>query len=105
MPYKQPQQSFQSLRNYTEKFSWIEARTGLRTTGYNPPKGAQEVQRVPFFVRFVTQGGRLEEGNVFCLKVNRRRHQRMIQFVESQEIRILCDYLVIEVDGIRILTH
>lgn len=105
MPYQQPQQSFQSLRNYTEKFSWIDVQTDLRTTGYNPPKSAQDVQRVPFFVRYVTQSGRLEEGNAICLKVNRRKHQRLVQFVDSQEIRWLCDYLIIEVDGIRILTH
>lgn len=105
MPNIAPSQSWQSLRNYMEKFAWRDKSTGLMTTGYNPPQSATEIQRVPFFVRFVTGKGRLEQGNTICLKVNRRTHQRMIQFVPSGEIRWLRDYLVIEVDGTRIITH
>lgn len=105
MPRQQPELSFQQLRNYTEKFSWEDQTTGLRTTGYNPPADAKLIERVPFFIRFVTQSGILEEGNVVCLKVDLKRHQRMIQFVNSGEIRIACDYLIIEVDGVRFFTH
>ena len=105
MPTRQPSISFQSLRNYMEKFTWRDKRTGLMTTGYNPPAGAQDLARVPFHVRFVTGKGRREEGNAICLKVDRRKHLRMIQFVESGAIRYLYDFLVIEVDGTRVLSH
>ena len=88
-----------------EKFAWRDATTGLTTTGYNPPVGAAEVRRVPFYVKYVTARGVLEMGNAVCLKVNRRRHQRMILFQESGQIRWIRDYLVIEVDGMRVITH
>lgn len=105
MPTQQPTQSFQNLRNYTEKWTWTDERTGLKTTGYNVPKGAKDARQVPFHIRFVTKGGVLEEGNVICLKVDRRRHERLIKFVASDEIRRVYDYLVIEVDGTRFVTH
>lgn len=105
MPRIQPSQSWQSLRNYMEKFSWRDLRTNLLTTGYNPPQSAKEINRVPFFVRYVTGKGILEQGNAICLKVNRRKHLRMIQFIDSQEIRWIRDYLVIEVDGTKIITN
>ena len=105
MPKVEPTVSFQELRNFMEKWSWIDPATGIRTNGYNYPPKASEVQRVPFFVKYVTKQGVLEKGYATCLKVDRRRHQRMIQFVESGEIRRICDYLVIECDGSRIITH
>lgn len=105
MPRIQPTQSWQNLRNYMEKFSWRDLRTNLLTTGYNPPQSAKEIQRVPFFVRYVPGKGILEQGNAICLKVNRRKHLRMIQFIDSQEIRWIRDYLVIEVDGTKIITN
>ncbi len=101
----QPRESFQFLRNYMEKFTWRDKRTGLMTTGYNPPQSAQELARVPFHVKYVTGKGRLEQGNAVCLKVDRRKHLRMIQFVESGAIRYIRDYLVIECDGTRIITN
>ena len=105
MPRTQPTVSFQFLRNYMEKFTWRDKRTGLMTTGYNPPSGAQDIARCPFFVRYVTGKGRLESGNVVCLKVDRRKHLRLIQFVESGLYRYIRDYLVIEVDGTRVITN
>lgn len=105
MPTSTPSVSFQQLRNYMEKFCWVDPHTGLKTTGYNPPKSVKKVSRVPFFVKYVTVKGRFECGNAVCLKVFPRKHQRMIQFVESKEIRIIRDYLVIEVDGMSIVTH
>ena len=56
-------------------------------------------------MRYVTGEGYLEQGEVVTLKVNLRRHQRKVLFVTSGEIRVLRDYLIIEVDGMRILTH
>ncbi len=105
MPRQQPTQSYQRIRDYTEKWTWCDNHTGLMTTGYNPPTGAQDCRRVPFHIRYVTKGGRLEMGNAVCLKVDRRRHLRTIQFVESQAIRSVWDFLVIEVDGTRFRTH
>lgn len=105
MPTLQPTTSFQKLRDFMEKWSWIDPTTGIRTNGYNYPRKAKGVERVGFSVKYVTQKGELEQGLAVCLKVDRRRHQRMIQFVESKEIRRICDYLVIECDGTRIITH
>lgn len=105
MPRTQPSTSFQQLRNYMEKFAWRDKHTGLMTTGYNPPASAADIARVPFYVKYVTGKGRLEYGNAICIRVDRRRHQRTIKFVESGEIRIIRDYLVIEVDGTRVITH
>ena len=129
MPYKQPSVSFQFLRNYCEKFQWRDKRTGLMTTGYNPPAGAQDCSRVPFHIKYVTGKGRLEEGNAICLKVDLRKHLRMIQFItdpsltpalassrayarvpklparSNGSIRFIRDYLVIEIDGTRVITH
>ena len=84
MPTQQPTISFQQLRNLTEKWTWRDPGTGLR---------------------IVTGEGYLEQGEVVTLKVNLRRHQRKVLFVTSGEIRVLRDYLIIEVDGMRILTH
>lgn len=106
MPRNTPSQSFKNIRNYTEKFQWRDKTTNLMTTGYNPPKGAAELTRVPYFIKYVTGKGRLECGNVITLKVDRRRHQRTIQFVDNpSQIRVVRDYLVIEVDGTRFITH
>lgn len=105
MPTQQPTISFQQLRNLTEKWTWRDPGTGLRITGYNPPPDALEKKQKPYFVRYVTGEGYLEQGEVVTLKVNLRRHQRKVLFVTSGEIRVLRDYLIIEVDGMRILTH
>lgn len=103
MSKKIPSVNWQELRNYTEKFQWTDKQTGLQTTGYNPPKDATFIKRVPYHVRYVTFSGNLEEGNVVTIKVDRRRHQRKVQFVNSNEIRILNDYLIVSVDGTRFI--
>lgn len=105
MSLRPPTQSFQNLRYFMEKWSWLDPATGYRTTGYNPPADAQGKQQVPFFVKYVTGKGQLECGNAVCLKTYPRLHQRMIMFCQSGEIRRIRDYLVIEVDGTRIITH
>ena len=105
MPRQQPIQSFQNLRNFMEKWSWIDPATGYRTTGYNPPPEAKDKKQVPVFIKYVTGAGRLEQGNVICLKVFPRQHQRLVKFVNSGECRRIRDYLIIEVDGTRFITH
>ena len=49
--------------------------------------------------------GEVEQGLVVCLKVYPELRQRMIQFVESRQIRRIRDYLIMEIDGVRIVTH
>lgn len=105
MPYTQPTISFQELRNFTEKWTWKDPRTGLQVNGFNPPKEAKGKRQVPYYVKYITGKGNLEQGEVITLKVDPRRHQRKVMFVASGAIRILRDYLIIEVDGMRVITH
>lgn len=106
MPKKEPTVSYTLLRNYTEQFQWKDSRTGLVRKGFNPPtEGATDVERVPFFIRYLTSGGKVESGNVVCISVQPERAQRKIKFVQSGEIRIVNDHLILEVDGTKFLTH
>lgn len=91
------------------------------TTGYNPPAGVQDLSRVPFFIKYVTGKGKFEQGTAICLKVDRRKHLRMIQFIpkttiptqtasipsrrSNNAIRYVRDYLIIEINGTRIITN
>ena len=103
MPTKQPTISYQSLRNVCEKWTWLDPHTGTQTTGYNPPPDAKDKRQKPFFIRYITSRGVTEQGEVICLKVN--THQRMVKFTASNQCRWVRDYLVIEVDGMRVRTH
>lgn len=102
---RRPTQSYTELRRYTEKWQWIDPRTGMKTTGYVHPQTARNVERVPFFIKFITKSGHVDQGNCVCLVVDTDRHQRKVQFVESKQIRVVNDILVIEVDGTRFITH
>lgn len=42
---------------------------------------------------------------MITLKVFTREHQRMVKFCSSNQIRRIRDYLVLEIDGIRVVTH
>ena len=90
--------SWQLIRNYAEKFRWRDRRTGTEIVGYHPPNGVPH-DRVPFYVKFITKTGKVEEGNVVSLTVDRRTHLRMVQFVKSNQIREIRDFLIIEIDG------
>lgn len=105
MPTKQPTISYQSLRNVTEKWTWRDPRTGTQTTGYNPPTDAKDKRQKPYFIRYITSRGITEQGEVITLKVDTTRHQRLVKFTASNQCRIVRDYLVIEVDGMRVRTH
>ena len=100
-----PRQSYQNLRAYCEKWQWTDSRTGQQVTGYVHPQTARNVKRKPFFIRFLTKTGHVDEGNCVCLSVDILKHQRKVQFVESGEIRVVNDILVLEVDGTRFITH
>ena len=99
-----PRQSWQNIRNYTEKMVWDDPRTGIRTTGFVPPAKARNVAHVPFFITYVTLKGKVESGECVTLSLNLARHQRMVQFVNSKEIRWVNDFLIVEVDGVRFIT-
>lgn len=105
MPYKGPEQSYQNIRNYAEKWRWRDPKSNIMTTGYTVPKNAKDVSQVPVFMKYVTLKGNLESGNVVTLKVDKKRHQRMVKFVESNEVRMVNDYLVVSIDGTRFFTH
>ena len=106
MPKTNPTVSYTLLRNYTEQFQWTDIRTGLIRKGFNPPdEGVRDVERVPFFIRYITTGGKVESGTVVCISVQPERNQRKIKFVQSGEIRVVNDHLIVEVDGTRFLTH
>ena len=107
MPKTKPTMSWEAIRTLTEKFTWRDQKTGVQVTGFNPPGGkdAKGVSRVPYHLRYVTGKGVCESGTVVTIKVFPRLKQRMIQFVESKQIRRVRDYLIIEIDGIRIVTH
>lgn len=102
---KNPEMSYTLLRNYTELFQWEDADTHLLRKGHNPPDNAVNKQRVPFYIRYVTSQGRMEEGVVTCISVDSARMQRKIKYVASGEIRIAYDYLIVEVDGTKFITH
>lgn len=105
MPRSSPTISWQQLRVHCEQWTWNDRRTGARVTGFNPPDDAIDPQRKPFHLRYVTGKGNLEEGEMICLKVFPQLHQRMVQFTGSRQIRRVRDYLIISVNGIRVVTH
>lgn len=101
MPYQTPTLPWEQIRNHTEKWSWIDPKSGIRTTGFNPPSSAKKKRQVPYFIRYLTSDGLTEYGEVVTLKVFPEQHQRMVKFIHSNEIRRIRDYLIIEVDGVR----
>ena len=103
MPIQQPKLSYTAIRNYAERWSWEEH--GETRQGINVPPHATHVKQVPYYVKYITAKGILESGLVITLKVFPEEHQRMIQFVKSGEIRRIRDYLIIEIDGHRFVTH
>ncbi len=105
MPKVQSTISFQKLRSLCELFQWRDKRYGLMTEGFNPPAGAQDVKRVPFSITYVTKKGKLEHGYCVCVRVDRRKKMRLLQYVESGEYRWVYDFLVIEVKGMRVVVH
>ena len=98
-------QSYQNLRQFCEKWQWIDPRSGQQVTGYVHPQTARNVKRKPFYIKFLTKTGHVDEGECVCLKVDVMRHQRKVQFVNSGEIRVVNDILVLEVDGTRFITN
>lgn len=105
MPKHQPTISYQQLRNYMEQWTWTDPRTGQPRTGFNPPDGVKDKHQKPFYFKAITLKGERIEGEVICLKVWPRLCQRMIKFTQSGQVRRIRDYLVMEVNGVRVITH
>ncbi|MBR1377965.1 MAG: hypothetical protein IJ557_02420 [Bacteroidaceae bacterium] len=103
MPRQSQPLSWNTIRNYAERFSWEE--NGVRKQGINPPPHATHIQRVPFFIRYITANGHVEEGMVVCIKVFPTTHQRLVQFTTSGAIRRIRDYLIMEIDGHSFMVH
>ena len=97
--------SWQQIRALTEVWTWHDARTGAEVSGFNPPQDAIKPRQKPYYMRAITGKGELIEGTVITLKVFVQEHQRMIKFCESNQIRRIRDYLIIEIDGKRVITH
>ena len=105
MPRQRPVVSWQQLRNYMEQWVWRDPRTGCEVTGFNPPEKAAEKRQRPFYFRAITSKGEVIGGEAVCLKVFLNKRQRMVRFTASGEIRRIRDYLVMEVNGVRVITH
>lgn len=105
MPKKQPTMSYTLLRNYTEKFQWINPKTGIKEKGFNPPADAVDKERVPFFIRYLTLSGKTHCGEVTCIAVDVANGQRDIKYVTSNVIHTINDQFVLEVDGVEFLSH
>lgn len=104
MPTIAPTISWQQLRNYMEQWTWRQG--DCTVTGFNPPEKARDKRQKPFYFRAVTGKGEVIGGEAVCLKVfNGKEHQRMVRFTQSGQVRRIRDYLVMEVNGIRVVTH
>lgn len=88
-----------------EQWVWRDPRTGCEVTGFNPPEKAAEKRQKPFYFRAITSNGEVIGGEAVCLKVFLDKRQRMVRFTASGEIRRIRDYLVMEVNGVRVITH
>ena len=105
--------SWEAIRTLTERFTWRDQKTGVQVTGFNPPGGkdGKDVERVPYHIKYITGKGVCEQGTVVTIKVFPELRQRMVMFVGpdgkggSRQIRRVRDYLIMEIDGIRIVTH
>lgn len=131
MPRKQIILDYSHIRDYAERFSWVDPVTNSHQTGYNPPQNAIDVHRLPFTITFLTEEGVPYSGRAVCIGVNTARHTRRLQFTEEAhvalrgsakgnsekgkgnnqqmqfktiakgEIRQVADILIVEIDGVR----
>ncbi len=104
MPTTTPTLGSEHIRNYAEKWYWMEG--GQRKVGYNVPDRYRDTaHQLPFHIRCITLDGALVEGDVICIKVFPEKRQRLIRFVNSNQIRRICDCLIISIDGTRFIAH
>ena len=97
--------SYTRIREYAERWTWMDLKSRRRYEGLNPPPDAVEKKRVPFNVLFLTDSGKAISGKCITLRVNTELHTREVMFVESGEIRQISDLFIIEIDGVRFNVH
>lgn len=113
MPTTHPTLSFEHIRDYAERWTWLDPKTGQHETGYNAPPHAVEVHHLPFSFKALTTDGELITGRAICTEVNTYRHTRRIMFTEDDpkgghqkgDFRWLTDSLIVEIDGVRFVAH
>lgn len=103
MPKNVEKLSYSLIRMYAENFEYTD-KNGIRKKSFNPPADAVDVKRVPFYIKYITGEGVVEEGMVECISVDAFRKQRTIRYLKSGEIRVVRDYLVVEIDGVKFKT-
>lgn len=123
MPTKQPILDYSQIRNYAERWQWLDTQSGRTETGFNPPVNAVNAQRVPFSITFLTEEGMPYKGRAVCIGVNAAQRSRRLQFIEEAylqmpgftdrqrremfkyiskgEVRQVADILILEIDGVR----
>lgn len=105
MPKSTPTLSYTHIRDYAERYTWIDPVTGERQIGYDPPPNAVNSQPVPFNITYLTTMGVPHRGRVVCTSVDVENHNRNIKYLESGEVRTVSDALIISIDGVRFITH
>ena len=97
--------SWTLIRNFTEKFQWTDPSDNSTYEGFNPPPNAVGKQRKPYQICYITSKGIVERGRVVTLTVKPHLHQRMVKFVDSGQVRMVRDYLIVSVDDVYFRTH
>lgn len=127
MPTKQPILDYTQIRNYAERWQWIDPHSGQTVTGFNPPSNAVDKRHVPFTVTFLTLEGMPYKGRAVCESVNINARTRLLRFIEEAylqmpgytdaqrraqfkyipkgEKRQVSDILIVEIDGVRFSAH
>lgn len=113
MPTTPPTQSIERIRDFAERWTWFDPKSGRHETGYNPPRHAVDAHHLPFSFKALTTSGELIEGRAICTQVNTALHTRRIMFTEDApdgshikgDFRWLTDSLIVEIDGIRFVAH
>ena len=123
MPIQKPTLDYSQIRNYAERWQWIDPHSGQTVTGFNPPSGAVDKHHVPFSITFLSEDGMPYKGRAVCIGVNTAQRSRRLQFLEEAylqmpgftdrqrremfkfipkgEVRQVSDILILEIDGVR----
>lgn len=127
MPKRMPVLDYSQIRNYAERWEWIDFHTGQHETGFNPPPDAVDPHHIPFSITFLTEEGMPYKGRAVCIGVNTAQRTRRLQFIEEAylqmpgftdrqrremfkfiskgEIRQVSDLLILTIDGVRFSAH
>lgn len=118
MPLSAPTTSYLRIREYAERWTWRDPDTNVLHKGYTPPANAVHVERVPFNMLAVSASGHRIEGVFTCLKVNTKLMTRLVKYEQdvinpkthqaehkAGDIIWVFDRFIIEIDGVRFVTH